>query len=148
MKINEKNLIEIIGNIVTMIEENSEIKCYDEKSGIMSVDGSKVKMERLDTGNVNDKVWIKDVITSENNRNLAAGYMKMIETEFPWTLTYDEIDYVIEGELTIKINENEVVARAGDILMIPAGSNVIWSAREYARFVYVTYPANWSELVK
>ena len=41
---------------------------------------------------------------SKENKNLAAGLMKIEQTEFPWTLNYDEVDYVIEGRLTIRIN--------------------------------------------
>jgi ethanolamine utilization protein EutQ len=70
-----------------------------------------------------------------------------MQTEFPLTLTYDEVDYIIEGQLTIKVNGKEITAKAGDMLLIPSGSKIVWSALNYAKFIYVTYPANWSELL-
>lgn len=143
----EKTMEKIIAEVLCAMRKNSTVRCCDLQSGIMSIDSSKVEMEPFDTGKPGDKVWLKDVITAEDNKNLAAGYMKIEETEFPWTLTYDEIDYIIEGELTIKIREKEITARAGDLLLIPAGSEIIWSAKEYAKFVFVTYPANWADLV-
>ena len=57
----------------------------------------------------------------------------------------DEVDYVIDGQLTIRINGCDIVANAGDMVLIPAGSSIVFSALDHARFVYVTYPANWSE---
>ncbi len=104
-------------------------------------------MEPFDTGKPGDQVWLKDVITAKDNKNLAAGLMVIKETEFPWTLTYDEIDYIIEGELTVKINGKDIVAKAGDWMLIPAGSSIVWSAKQYAKFTYITYPANWEELL-
>ena len=39
----------------------------------------------------------------------------------------------------------DIVANVGDMVLIPAGSSIVFSALDHARFVYVTYPANWSE---
>ena len=55
------------------------------------------------------------------------------------------MDYVIDGELTIKINGKSIVAGPGDMILIPAGSSIYFSALGHARFIYVTYPANWAE---
>ena len=51
----------------------------------------------------------------------------------------------VDGQLTIRINGCDIVANAGDMVLIPAGSSIVFSALDHARFVYVTYPANWSE---
>jgi len=146
MQFNEQIISQVIAKVIAEMQSSGTVRCRDEKSGVMSIDSSKVVMEPFDTGRPGDRVWLKDVITSKENKNLAAGYMKIEQTEFPWTLNYDEVDYIIEGQLTIKINGKEIVAKAGDMLLIPAGSSIVWSA-DYARFVYVTYPANWEELV-
>ena len=31
-------------------------------------------------------------------------------------------------------------------MLIPKGSKIQFSAEDYAKFIYVVYPANWSEL--
>ena len=44
-------------------------------------------------------------------------------SEFAWELTYEEIDYVIEGTLTVTIDGKKYTANAGDVLFVPSGSN-------------------------
>ena len=99
----------------------------------------------------NAEVRLRDVITTEDGSPLAAGYMALdAQTPgggvFPWTLTYDEIDIVIEGELVITRESEQVRGGPGDVIFIPKGSAITFGTPSYARFVYVAYPANWSEL--
>ena len=149
MKIDEKMLREIVAQVMAAMQcDENSIRCVDPESGIMSVNCSNIEMERLDTGNPKDQVWVKDVTTSDDNKNLAAGFLVIKETEFDWELPYDEIDYIIEGELTIKVNGKEIVSRAGDVLLLPKGSKFTWSAKKYSKSIYITYPANWQELLK
>mgnify|MGYP003382805043 FL=1 len=82
---------------------------------------------------------------------MAAGYMALHATQpgggvFPWTLTYDEVDIVLEGELVITRGDEQVRGGPGDVIFIPKGSAITFGTPHYARFVYVAYPANWSEL--
>jgi ethanolamine utilization protein EutQ len=97
------------------------------------------------------EVRLRDVITAEDGSPLAAGYMALdAQTPggglFPWTLTYDEIDIVLEGELVITREGEQVRGGPGDVIFIPKGSAITFGTPSYARFVYVAYPANWSEL--
>ena len=97
------------------------------------------------------EVRLRDVIAAEDGSPLAAGYMALdAQTPgggvFPWTLTYDEIDIVLEGELVISREGEQVRGGPGDVLFIPKGSTITFGTPSYARFVYVAYPANWSEL--
>lgn len=97
------------------------------------------------------EVRLRDVITAEDGSPLAAGYMALdAQTPggglFPWTLTYDEIDIVLEGELVITREGEQVRGGPGDVIFIPKGSTITFGTPTYARFVYVAYPANWSEL--
>ncbi len=97
------------------------------------------------------EVRLRDVITAEDGSPLAAGYMALdAQTPggglFPWTLTYDEIDIVLDGELVITREGEQVRGGPGDVIFIPKGSAITFGTPSYARFVYVAYPANWSEL--
>ena len=67
----------------------------------------------------------------------------MKETTFDWTLNYDEIDYVIEGSLRINKGNASVTAGPGEMILIPKGSRIQFSVADKARFLYVTYPADW-----
>lgn len=100
--------------------------------------------DRLDTGYSFDKVYTKDLLTLEQSPRLGCGLMEMTKTTFEWNLNYDEIDYVIEGTLNIICNGKTKSASAGEILYIPKGSLIQFSVPDHARFLYVTYPADWA----
>ena len=97
----------------------------------------------LDTGNPADRVWTRDLFTLEQSPRLGAGLMVMEHTTFPWHLAYDEIDYVISGRLTVISPAGPVTAGPGQVILIPKDSDIQFSAPESARFLYVTYPADW-----
>ncbi len=116
-------------------------------SGVMSVKVPTVKVDesnRLDTGVPSDVVYTKDLFTLQESPRLGCGVMEMKATTFDWTLNYDEIDYVIEGSLSVIINGETVTAHAGELILIPKGSSIKFSVPNYARFIYVTYPADWA----
>ena len=119
---------------------------HKDISGITSIKLPTVKVSeanRLYTGNSKDVVYTKDLFTLEESPRLGCGIMEMKETTFDWTLNYDEIDYVIEGTLDIIIDGRKVSASAGELILIPKGSSIKFSVKDYARFIYVTYPADW-----
>ena len=91
-------------------------------------------------------VRLKDVVTSADSSPMAAGYMAMEKGEFPWTLTYDEVDIVLEGELVIRRGGQTARGGPGDVIFIPKGSSITFGTPSRVRFIYVAYPANWNEL--
>lgn len=101
--------------------------------------------DRLDTQNPSHKVYTHDLFTLKESGRLGCGIMEMEQTTFDWTLNYDEIDYVIEGKLTIRGQVGSVTAGPGEIILIPKGSKIQFSVPEKARFLYVTYPADWAD---
>ena len=115
------------------------------KSGVMSVKLDTLKLDKFDTGKDGDKVFLKDAVTLEESPRLGAGMMEMKETTFDWTLRYDEMDYIIEGTLDILIDGEKITGNAGDMIYIPKNSTIQFSAPKYAKFFYVTYPADWAE---
>ncbi|MDY9677318.1 ethanolamine utilization acetate kinase EutQ, partial [Escherichia coli] len=40
-------------------------------------------------------------VTGDDGSSMAAGFMQWENAFFPWTLNYDEIDMVLEGELHV-----------------------------------------------
>ena len=99
--------------------------------------------DRMDTGNRADKVYTHDLFTLEQSPRLGAGLMEMEDTTFPWTLNYDEMDYVIDGELSILIGGEKITAGPGEVIYIPKGSSIQFSVSGKARFLYFVYPADW-----
>lgn len=117
------------------------------KEGVIAVKVPTVKVtdkDIMDTGKPGDIVYTKDLFTLAESPRLGCGVMEMKDTTFDWTLNYDEIDYVIEGTLSIIINGKTVTANAGELVLIPKGSSIKFSVPGYARFIYVTYPADWA----
>jgi ethanolamine utilization protein EutQ len=90
-------------------------------------------------------VRLKDVVTSADGSSMAAGYMALEKGEFPWTLTYDEVDIVLEGELVITRGSSVARGGPGDVIFIPKGSSITFGTPGHVRFIYVAFPANWNE---
>ena len=123
-----------------------------EKLGVCGVKAAKIpeipvrEEDRLDTGNPAHKVYTRDIFTLEESPRLGCGIMEMTDTTFDWNLKYDEIDYVIEGTLSINCNGKTTTAHKGEVILIPKGSSIQFSVNGFSRFLYVTYPANWAEI--
>lgn len=90
------------------------------------------------------EVRATDVVTSQDGSPMAAGYMSLTAGQFPWTLTYDEVQVVLEGELHIGTSAGTRIGRAGDVLYVPKGSAITFGTPSWAKFVYVTFPADWA----
>ncbi|QBD85520.1 DUF861 domain-containing protein [Clostridium tetani] len=149
--LNEKLIEEIVRKIITeklgqtAPKNTPEFEKNVDKSGVISIKTETVKPEKFDTGKEGDKVYLKDVVTLEESPRLGCGIMEMDKTSFAWTLKYDEVDYIIDGTLEIDIDGRKVVGNKGDIIYIPRDSSIHFTVPNYAKFMYVTYPANWAE---
>lgn len=129
-----------------VVHETFAPEKYVDVSGIARIKLPEVSVreeDRLDTGKSTDVVFTRDLFSLQESPRLGCGLMVMEKTTFDWTLTYDEIDYVIEGELSIIIDNRKITAGPGEIILIPKGSTIQFSVPEKARFLYVTYPADW-----
>ena len=118
-----------------------------ESSGLKLVRGNSVKMDVFDTGNPNDKVFYQELISKEDS-SMSAGFLTIEKSSFEWELCYEEIDYIIEGTLTVTINGKTFTATAGDVLYVPSGSKVVWGSPDKVKLFYTTYPANWADLMQ
>jgi ethanolamine utilization protein EutQ len=128
---------------------NDIMKPYESEShgnGLKVVRGSSVKMDVFDTGDPSVKAYYQELVSKEES-HISAGFLVIDHSSFEWELTYEEIDYVIEGTLTVTIDGKTYMAKAGDVLFVPSGSKVIWGSPDKARVFYATYPANWADLV-
>ena len=113
---------------------------------VLHVDGRRVEMEPFpfNIRRPEMDVRLADVITGRDGSPMAAGFMTLHKGQFPWTLNYDEIEFVIEGELHIITDEGVTVGLPGDVIFIPKGSKIQFATPGWAKFLYVTYPADWS----
>lgn len=123
----------------TILEHNKPI-CENPKA--MKIEGDKVVMEPFTEAPAGQKIGMTDVIT-EREGNLGAGFMTFEHSELPWTLSYDEVDYVVEGEFTIKTGGKLYTMKPGDVFHIPKGTSVVFGSPSFCKVFYVVYPANW-----
>jgi ethanolamine utilization protein EutQ len=106
-----------------------------------------VQMEQFTEGRTTPgtNVWLKDVVVTQDRSPMGAGFMSLDKGEMAWTLTYDEIDIVLEGELVITRGSEQVRGKTGDVIYIPKGSSITFGTPNWTRFVYVVFPVNWNE---
>lgn len=97
----------------------------------------------VDVGRPEMDIRLRDVVGAAEGLPIAAGVMSLREGSFPWDLDYDEVEYVIEGELHITTADQRVVGRPGDVIAVPRGSSITFGTPSWAKFLYVTYPADW-----
>ena len=112
-------------------------------NGVVLVRGTTVRMGIFD-GAPGRNIGLTDVITGADQARMSAGYMAWDNAFFPWTLNYDEIDVVLEGELHIRAGGKTYIGKPGDVFFIPSGASIEFGTPSSVRFVYVTYPANWA----
>ena len=112
---------------------------------IAHINAESIRLESFaaDVGHPEMNIRLKDVISTAHGSPMAAGFMTWERGSFPWVLNYDEIDYVIEGQLEIRKGRQVVLGSPGDVIHIPKGSNIFFGSPSFARVFYVTFPADW-----
>ncbi|MBV0929586.1 ethanolamine utilization protein EutQ [Lentilactobacillus sp. IMAU92037] len=145
MNIDRKQIEALVQQIVL---EKLSSKKKVTADGLITIDLPEWNVDesdRMDTGNPNDQVYTKDFFDLKESPRLGAGLMMMKESTFDWTLNYDEVDYVISGELSVIGRNGTATAGAGQMILIPKGSQIKFSAPKESRFIYITYPADWED---
>ncbi|ECG8590057.1 ethanolamine utilization acetate kinase EutQ [Salmonella enterica subsp. salamae] len=120
-------------------------KSVTGKGGVKVIDGSSVKFGRFDGADPHC-VGLTDLVTEQDGSSMAAGFMQWDNAFFPWTLNYDEVDMVLEGELHVRHEGETMIAKAGDVMFIPKGSSIEFGTPSTVRFLYVAWPANWQSV--
>ncbi|WBA81362.1 cupin domain-containing protein [Endozoicomonas sp. GU-1] len=144
----EQIIRKVVAEQLTKQATAAEFDKHSDPSGVAVIKAPTVKCKPFDTGNPGDKVFITDILDLDESPRLGCGMMEIHQTTFDWTLEYDEVDYIVEGTLKIIIDGREVVGHAGDVMFIPKGTTIQFSAPDFARFMFVAYPANWEEIAR
>lgn len=110
--------------------------------GIVLIHGKAVKLDVFD-GAPGKNIGLTDVIGAKEGSNMGVGYMGWENAFFPWTLTYDEVNVVLEGELHVKTASGTTIAKPGEVIFIPKNSTVEFGTPTHVRYVYITYPVEW-----
>jgi ethanolamine utilization protein EutQ len=87
------------------------------------------------------------VITTPATTSLGGGFSRFTGEAVlaDWTLRYDEVFYVIEGELVIESGQETVRGGPGEVILIPAGTTVTYRAGAGTKAFFVLHPRDWAE---
>jgi ethanolamine utilization protein EutQ len=78
------------------------------------------------------------------SHDLGAGIGALETCAVPWTVTYDEVLFIKEGVLTLRVADEVFRAGEGDVLWIPKDTALVYEAAEKVTFFYAVYPADHS----
>jgi ethanolamine utilization protein EutQ len=79
------------------------------------------------------------------SQKLGGGIGVFENCNVPWTVTYDEILFGIEGVLEIHTAEGIHEVGPGDMMWLPAGTEMAYVASEAAKFFFAVAPVTESK---
>ncbi len=82
--------------------------------------------------------------TGGDGTRLGSGFVRMSDAEIPWTIQYDEVILVLEGQLTVRTRNGDLVAGPMECIWLPDGTELTYIAEEALVF-YAIEPAIWAE---
>ena len=82
------------------------------------------------------------VVNTSFSDTMGAGIGAFEDCAIEWTVTYDEILFITEGTLTLRVGEKAYEAGPGDILWIPKGTSLVYEAKERVTFFYAVHPVH------
>ena len=106
-----------------------------------------VKFEQLDFSprfEYGEMAEVTAVCGSEDGGELGTGWGRFSNAYIPWTIRYDEVLTVFEGELLL--HTAGVVHQLGprDCIWLPAGTELVYEASE-ALVHFAIHPADWQQ---
>ena len=79
----------------------------------------------------------------DDGTELGAGWVWLRDARIPWTIKYDEVLTVFEGELRLHADGVVHELQARDCIWLPKGTELIYEASS-ALVHYAIHPANWN----
>lgn len=91
-----------------------------------------------------DMAQVTEVTGTGSGTKLGTGFGRFTDAEIPWTVQYDEVILVLEGEITVRTEAGDLTAGPRDCIWLPAGTDLTYIAKSALVF-YAIEPANWAE---
>ncbi len=88
---------------------------------------------------------IARVIGPETSATMGAGVAVFEGISVPWTVRYDEVIIVLEGDFRLRAGEAVYDCGPGDMLWIPENTALAYEADGRATVFYALYPVDWKE---
>lgn len=78
--------------------------------------------------------------------HLGAGIEILDKVSIEWTVTYDEVLFIHEGEMTIATGGERWQCEPGDIVWLPKGTTLSYDASKgRCAYFYALYPVDWAK---
>jgi ethanolamine utilization protein EutQ len=82
------------------------------------------------------------VVNRRVSTGMGAGIGVFENCAIEWTVTYDEVLFIKEGNFTLRVAGKAYRAGPGDILWIPKDTPLVYEAGERVVFFYAVYPVD------
>lgn len=91
----------------------------------------------------NDKgIVTAPVVNRRISTDMGCGIGVFENCSIEWTVTYDEVLFIKDGNFTLRVGDKSYRAAPGDILWIPKDTPLVYEAKERVVFFYSVYPVD------
>ena len=87
---------------------------------------------------------VAGVCGAADGSSLGVGWGRLHHARIPWTIRYDEVLTVFEGELRLHTGGEVHELRPRDCIWLPTGTELVYEARS-ALIHFAIHPADWQE---
>jgi ethanolamine utilization protein EutQ (cupin superfamily) len=84
-------------------------------------------------------------IGNDVSSTMGAGIETLERVSIEWTVTYDEILFIKEGEVFINSEGKRRRCVVGDIVWLPNGVSLVYEVPDKCTYFYALYPVDWAK---
>ncbi len=88
------------------------------------------------------KASLSRLIGPELSQTMGAGIARFDGSSIAWTVLYDELIVTLEGTFRLRVGDEVIEARPGDVIWIPEKTPLFYEG-DAATILYVVYPVDW-----
>lgn len=122
------------GSTVTKSTEEASQEC---PGGVCVIEGQRLMKQGESHIPVDEQVFMADALGECAGAELAAGYMEWSNASFNRTVECAEVAVVVSGELELTMCGKTVCAKAGDMVYLPEGVDVMYATTSSVRLACI-----------
>lgn len=88
---------------------------------------------------------VRVMVGPDRSRTIGAGLVRFRDISFEWSLDYDEVLYILAGQVTVEHDGRTVRGSVGDVILLHSGSSVTYRFEGACEAFFATYPVDWEE---
>ena len=109
----------------------------------------KISRDSIMLSEVTEGIWsgcnIAEVLPTTGDTRMSCGIHELFASETIVEISpVDDVLYILEGEIEIDSDGITEKFQAGDFAYLHAGARQKFIVRERVKYIYVTYPRDWS----